>query len=185
MTRCLSPGAIPKSTYRVASLIVYLSVDSIAVSSLGKAYRWPRLRRCPNCRGRRLWGHGYVERYFDESADALWMKRWRCPECHAVHTMRPDTHWRGFWADRQTILRSLEDKETSRGWLPHLGRERQQYWWRGFQIQRQFHGAFESLASLIDKQVIAATHSFTHREIHPLEPAPHRIFAFTPSLRGP
>ena len=185
MTRCSAPVAIPKSTYRVAPLIVYLSVDITAVSSLGKAYRWPRLRRCPSCRGHRLWGHGYVERYFDGSADALWMKRWRCPECHAVHTMRPDTHWRGFWADRHSILRSLVNKETNRRWLADLGRERQQYWWRGFQIQCQFHGAFESLASLIDKQVIAATHSFTHREIQPLEPTPNRIFAFTPSLRGP
>lgn len=185
MTRCTAPVVIPKSTYRVAALIVYLSVDCIAVSTQGKAFRWPRLRQCPRCRGYRVWGHGYVERFFDGIEGALWIKRWRCPECRAVHTMRPDSHWRGFWADRSTILRSLERKDSDGRWLPDLCRERQQYWWRGFQIQRRFHGAFESLSILIDRQVIAATHSLTHREIRFFEHPPHRIFAFTPSIRGP
>ena len=185
MTRCSAPVVIPKSTYRAAALIVYLSVDCTAVSTLGKAFLWRRLRKCPRCRGSRVWGHGYVERYFDGVHRALWMKRWRCPDCHAVHTMRPDSHWRGFWADRSTILGSLKRKEVDGQWLPDLGRERQQYWWRGFWIQRQFHGSHESLASLVEGQIIAATHSFTHREIHLLESTPYPIFAFTPPLRGP
>jgi len=116
---------------------------------------------------------------------ALWMKRWRCPECGAVHTMRPHTHWRGFWADCATILASLEGKESGRRWLTHLGRERQQYWWRGLRIQRQFDGGLRSLAALVEQQIIASTHSLTHREIHLYTHAPHRIFAFTPPLRGP
>lgn len=171
--------------YQGMSLILYLSVDCSEISRVGKGFGWPRPSRCPGCRGSRLWGHGYVRRFFDGTADALWMKRWRCPDCGAVHTMRPETHWRGFWADRTTILASLESKESGRRWLAHLGRERQQYWWRGFRIQRQFEGAVRTLGALVEQQVIAATHSLTHREIRTLSDAPHRIFAFTPPLRGP
>lgn len=132
-----------------------------------------------------MWGHGYVERFFDGVEAALPMKRWRCPHCGAVHTMRPQTHWRGFWAARATILASLRDKEKTHRWLSQLARERQQYWWRGFTIQRQFDGALGSLAALVGRHIIVATHSFTHREIHPYRHAPHRIFAFTPAVRGP
>ena len=171
--------------YQGMSLILYLSVNLIDLPTLGKAYRWPRPSRCPRCRGLRLWGHGYVRRFFDGVDTALWMKRWRCPECGAVHTMRPETHWRGFWAERTTILASLESKESGRRWLPHPCRERQQYWWRGFRIQRQFGGAVRTLGALVELQIIAATHSLTHREIQPYSYAPHRIFAFTPPLRGP
>ena len=124
-------------------------------------------------------------RYFDGIENALWMKRWRCPDCRAVHTMRPDSHWRGFWADRATIIASLESKEYDDRWLSRLCRERQQYWWRGFQIQRQFRDRFASLEALIEQQVIAATHSLTHREIRRFQHDPHRIFAFTPSSRSP
>ena len=185
MTRTFSTVVIPKSTTRVAALIVYLSVDCIALSTLGKAYRWPRPRQCPQCGGSRLWGHGYVERFFDSTDAALWMKRWRCPDCYAVHTMRPDTHWRGFWADSETILESLRGKEIDERWCLDLCRQRQQYWWRGFQIQRRFTGAFADLSSLIEQHIIAATHSLTHREIRTVESEPHRIFAFTPPVRGP
>ena len=185
MTLVSPTTVIPKSTTRDAPLILYLSVDFNELQILGKAYRWPRPRRCVSCNGNRIWGHGYVGRYFDGIADALWMKRWRCPDCGTVYTMRPITHWRGFWADRGIILSSLSAKETEGRWLPNLGRDRQQYWWRGFKIQRRFDGPAQSLEALVKKHVIAATHSFTHREIRVYDHPPHRIFAFTPPLRGP
>jgi hypothetical protein len=99
--------------------------------------------------------------------------------------MRSITHWRGFWADRETILKSLRAKKSEGKWLAHLGRERQQYWWRGFQIQRRFDGPDQSLEELVKTYVIAATHSLTHREMRVYDHPPHRIFAFTPPLRGP
>jgi hypothetical protein len=181
----VSAAVIPKSTTREAPLILYLSVDFTELQTLGKAYCWPRPKRCVRCNGNRIWGHGYVARFFDEVADAMWIKRWRCPDCGAVYTMRPMTHWRGFWADRETILKSLRAKESESRWLAHLGRERQQYWRQGFQIQRRFDGPDQSLEELVRTHVIAATHSLTHREMRVYDHPPHRIFAFTPPLRGP
>lgn len=175
----------PKSNNRVAALILYLSVDFNQINKLGKAYRWARPRCCPSCKGYRLWGHGYANRYFDGVSIPLPMKRWRCPDCGAVHTMRPHTHWRGFWACESVILKSLERKESVGRWLSELGRERQQYWWRGYLIQQRFEGRLKTLLELVSDHVMAATHSLTHREITPYEHEPHLIFAFTSSVRGP
>jgi hypothetical protein len=182
---CASTLVIPKSNTRVAPLILYLSVDFTELQILGKAYRWPRPRNCFRCNGTRVWGHGYVQRFFDEAPDALWMKRWRCPDCSAVYTVRPHTHWRGFWASQATILSSLVTKASEHRWLSMVSRERQQYWWRGLRIQCRFTGREARLISLISTHIIAATHSLTHREMRILRGDAHRIFAFTPPLRGP
>jgi hypothetical protein len=66
-----------------------------------------------------------------------------------------------------------------------VGRERQQYWWRGFEIQSRFTGSKTDFTSLIKTHIIAATHSLTHREMRIIEDHTHRIFAFTPPMRGP
>jgi len=176
---------IPKSNTRVAPLILYLSVDFTELQTLGKEYKWKRPKGCLRCNGARIWGHGYVRRFFDEAPDGLLMKRWRCPDCGAVYTTRPHTHWRGFWASQATILSSLLTKESEQRWLSMIGRERQQYWWRGLRIQRRFSGSQTSLTSLIKTHIIAATHSLTHREMRLVRKDAYRIFAFTPPLRGP
>lgn len=181
----VNAAVIPKSTTRAVPLILYLSVDFTELQTHEKGYRWPRPKQCLRCKGNRIWGHGYVRRFFDGVADTLWMKRWRCPECGTVYTVRPFSHWRGFWADRETILSSLTVKESENRWLEHLCRERQQYWWRGFNIQRRFNGPAQSLAALVKKHTIAATHSLTHREMRVVSHDTYRIFAFTPSPRGP
>jgi hypothetical protein len=66
-----------------------------------------------------------------------------------------------------------------------VGRERQQYWWRGFKIQRRFDGQEADLLSLVKTHIISATHSLTHREMRIVRDDANRIFAFTPPLRGP
>jgi len=176
---------IPKSNARATPLILYLSVNLSELQTLGKEYKWKRPKRCLCCYGARIWGHGYVRRFFDEAPDGLWMKRWRCPECGAVYTARPHTYWRGFWASQATILSSLFAKESDHRWLSMVCRERQQYWWRGLRIQRRFDGQEIDLLSLIKTHIIAATHSLTHREMRLLRGDAYRIFAFTPPTRGP
>lgn len=169
----------------VRSLILYLSVDCNEILTHGKAVHWPRPRRCPRCSGRRLWGHGFVERYFDGVPRRIPLKRWRCPDCHAVHTVRPDRYWRRFLAEREAILASLRSKEQQERWLPQYSRQRQQYWWRGFRIQRQLLGTHSAPANLAELGYIAATHSFIYREVRILDDPPHPTFACTPSVRGP
>ncbi len=107
------------------------------------------------------------------------MKRWRCADCGAVHTMRPASHWRGFWATVALIVLSLRSKLCGSRWLVEVSRQRQQYWWRGYQRQSHFSGSPTSLSVLLAQKVIAATHSLKFRCIRPLPHDPYRIFAVT------
>ena len=164
----------------VCNLVLPLSVDIAVVISQGKLYPWPRPRRCPRCGGMRLWGHGYVARYLDDTVEPLWMKRWCCVECGAVHTVRPTTHWRRFWAPITLICLCLSAKSQRGRWQPGICRQRQQYWWHGYQMQSLFDGSpAAGVETLIDTGIIAATHSLTDRAIIPWPDPPHPSFAAT------
>ncbi len=156
-----------------------MSVDLRILLNQGRQYAWPRPPYCPRCGGTRLWGHGYVRRSFDDCPEALLIKRWRCPDCHAVHTMRPSSHWRGFWATIALIVSSLQAKLSREPWLRAISRQRQQYWWHGFQRQQHLQGAATELYDLLAAGVIASTHSLRFRRVVSLRKDPHRIFAVT------
>ena len=133
----------------------------------------------------RLWGHGYVTRYFDDTVEPLWVKRWRCVECGAVHTLRPSTHWRRFWAPLALICVCLRAKTQGKPWQTGPSRQRQQYWWRGYRIQSLIDGSpATELARLMADGIIAATHSLTDRAITPWPEAPHPRLAAT-GVPGP
>lgn len=176
---------IPITLPGKAPLILYLSVNLHELSRVGKAFCWQRPLLCPQCNGVRLWSHGYVERYFDEVLGPIWMKRWRCTECRAVHTARPREYWRGFLAASATIIAGLQSRIEKNRWLWSATRQRQEYWWRGLEICRMIHGMTWSLDSLVEAGQIVATHSLLYREIRPTGEPLHRIFACTPSVRAP
>ncbi|CAO0823615.1 hypothetical protein DFAR_3800037 [Desulfarculales bacterium] len=50
---------------------------------LGRRFLWPRPERCLRCGNVRLWGHGFVPAYFDETPTAIWLRLFRCPDCRA------------------------------------------------------------------------------------------------------
>ncbi|MEK7375761.1 MAG: hypothetical protein AABZ57_01145 [Candidatus Margulisiibacteriota bacterium] len=96
----------------------------------------------------------------------MWLKRYRCVDCRAVHTLRPKTHWRRFQIALSTIIESLRTKIVDNCWLKGHPRQRQQYWFRGVKIQlarrnsNTIKFAFKDLRSLLSQNIIAATHSF-------------------------
>lgn len=159
----------PHPHNRDTVIILFFPVDFNILEEQEKHYPWPRLFHCPSCEGPRLWGHGYVRRYFDGHAQAMWLKRYRCPECGAVHTARPDTHYRRFWAPIRTILTSLYAKAKGRRRPSEPSRQRQRYWWKGFQVQltrtcmHQEDPLF-SLMKLFGREVILSTHSAVYCE---------------------
>ncbi len=70
--------------------ILICRMDLEIIQAFGKHFKWKNPGICPNCIGARLWGHGFVLRYFAGFVCGLWMKRWRCPDCGSVHTVRPE-----------------------------------------------------------------------------------------------
>lgn len=151
-----------------------------ALISQGKHYPWPRPQRCPRCGGLRLWGHGYVGRYFNPFSEPVWIKRWRCAECGSVHTLRPDTHWRRFWTALRQIVACLETKLEGGRWRKGVSRQSQQYWLRGYQKQSLLGGnPAADLATMISNGVMAATHSLTDRAVIPWPLPPHPSLAAT------
>ncbi|CAO0824193.1 hypothetical protein DFAR_490005 [Desulfarculales bacterium] len=54
------------------------------IMELGRRFPWPRPERCPRCGSVRLWGYGFVPAYFDEAPTAIWLQRFRCPDCRAM-----------------------------------------------------------------------------------------------------
>lgn len=116
-------------------LILHFAVDVKRLVEEGKDYPWPRPHRCSRCQGYRLWGHGYVYRYFEGFSQGLWMKRYRCPDCRVVHTCRLREFYKGFHYSILSILVSLLNRIIHGRWLKCLSRQLQQYWYRGFCFQ--------------------------------------------------
>ncbi len=108
------------------------------------------------------------------------MKRWRCPDCAAVHTCRPHTHWRRFWTSITAIVLALTDIFGSELKQAPARRQSRQYWRRGYRIQSLVLGLPGStVQELLDEGIVAATHSLTDRAIQYWPEAPHPRLAAT------
>lgn len=115
-------------------LVIHFSIDVKDLLKYGKGYPWPRLRSCPQCGGRRSWGHGYVTRYFDGFAELLWLKRFRCPDCNAVHTCRPVGFLKALRYSAEAVCSCLVKKITENRWAEGIARQNQQYWHRCLKV---------------------------------------------------
>jgi len=58
------------------------------------------------------------------------MKRYRCPDCGAVHTMRPDSYVEGVRYPVAVILFCLFVRAVSNRWAPDIAYQLQQAWWK-------------------------------------------------------
>lgn len=101
---------------------------------LGRKYPFLRPRSClrADCGSSRIWGHGFVERYFDCCDGPVELRRWRCPDCGAVYCMRPFGYWPRHHAPIRLILKSLCRRVLRGFWDRSLGvsRQRQDHWLR-------------------------------------------------------
>lgn len=147
------------------TLILHFALDVKRLVEEGKDFCWPKPERCPRCEGRRLWGHGYVQRYFEGWTEGIWIKRYRCPDCRAVHTCRPLEFYRGFHYSRLSILLALLNRIIHGRWVRCLTRQVQQYWWKGLRRQAsRFQNVKvpdnHTLRQLLSEGIIPVTHSF-------------------------
>ena len=109
-------------------MVIYedAAVDDIAVE--GKAYSWKR-PNCKNCKSK-VWGHGFVARYFNSFSNSLWIRRWRCPYCGTVYICRPRDYWSRFQESISNIFKSLIYRVTHMKWPPWCTRQKGGHWIR-------------------------------------------------------
>jgi hypothetical protein len=79
-----------------------------------------------------MWGHGYVSRYFTEITASVYLKRFRCPSCGAVATVRPEGYWPLIRTAIARIFAVLKARVGSGGWPPGAPRQRWGHWLRRF-----------------------------------------------------
>ena len=57
-------------------MIHFCNVSLKRLAQEKKNYPWQRPKECPNCK-ERLWGHGYVLRYFNSFPEGVFLRRWQ------------------------------------------------------------------------------------------------------------
>lgn len=103
-------------------------------------------------------------RFFEGYAQGLWIKRYRCPDCGCVHTMRPSDFWKSFQYSASTILSCLKNKINKNKWVNYVSRQNQQYWFKGLRLQVSKiknidkHITLDILNKLITNNIIPASH---------------------------
>jgi len=117
----------PKSEF----MIIFVSANLKKILQLKEKFPWSRPKICPNCKSHKVWGHGFLLAYFDESNSGILIRRYRCPDCSTVIRVRPAGYLPRFQASIKTIRSSIASKVIKQRWLPVLNRTRQQHWFRG------------------------------------------------------
>jgi len=120
----------------------------------GRDYRWPEVKRCPECHSSRIHSHGFVERYFEGFSRPLHMKRWRCRDCRAIHTARPSAYPPRFRHSKLTILNSLRHKIIHSRWVKGLQRQTQQYWYKWARRIASIRDNIQTLTSAIVERLM-------------------------------
>ncbi len=94
----------------------------------GRDYVWPRPEVCPKCKERRPWGHGFVMAYFEGFASALFVRRYRCPQCGCVIRLRPQGYFPRFQSSIEAIRSVIEELLKNKRRPSGVCRTRQAHW---------------------------------------------------------
>lgn len=79
-----------------------------------------------------MWGHGYVEAYFEGYDCPVYLRRYRCDDCGCVYTIRPFGYWPRHHVPVRIIFRRLCHRIKQGVWDRRGGftRQRQGHWLR-------------------------------------------------------
>lgn len=159
------------------------------LQSLKKDFPWKKPSHCPNCRHTTLWGHGFVLRYFDDLQEGLLLKRYRCPNCWSVHTIRPIQYLPRIQASLHFLFSVINSRLRGSAYLKVVGRQRQQYWHRGFKQQKArlslSEDGFVFLLAAVKVQFPFVSHSLKPAERKPHCDTPYLSFAATKAPKPP
>ena len=107
-------------------MISYRKITLEELSKNGKNYKWDKFH-CDKCE-RNMWGHGFVGRYFSSISEAIFLKRYRCPNCSTVVTIRPEGYWPYIRSSIDLIFQALRSRIRDGFWLVGFSRQRGGHW---------------------------------------------------------
>ncbi|MBW1896190.1 MAG: hypothetical protein JRI47_03955 [Deltaproteobacteria bacterium] len=111
-------------------LILFVAAEIKEIVKKGYAYPWSRPAVCPRCKAGPVWGHGFVEAYFDGSPAPLLLRRFRCPHCRCIMRCKPSGFFPRFGIPVKTIRRRIAHRLATGRWPPGLAHTRQGHWLR-------------------------------------------------------
>jgi hypothetical protein len=97
-----------------------------------------------------------VRRYFIPAPDGCWCKRYRCPRCGNVITLRPEGWWPRFWHAGANIRQTLHSRLETDSWPPGFTRQAGGHWLRGLnnQVKKIFGLATEAFPAGFDELIV-------------------------------
>jgi hypothetical protein len=111
-------------------MIFFVVVSIKEIVEKGRDFPWPRPEVCLRCAGRRVWLHGFVTAFFDDSGDEVLLRRYRCPECRCVMRARPVGYFARVQASVETVRSSIAFRLEHGRWPSGGSRSRQGHWLR-------------------------------------------------------
>jgi len=107
------------------------------VQEQGKNFNWKR-PECIKCNNK-VWGHGYVTRFFNRIKNFIFVKRWICPICGTVYTCRPKEYWQYYHESISNIFEILIYRVKHRKWPPETTRQRSGHWMNKMYTHAKLH----------------------------------------------
>ncbi len=120
-------------------MIEFFRVSIKEIVEQSRDFPWPRPKKCPQCHGDRIWGHGFVAALFDGFFQQVMIRRWRCPDCRCVVRARPHGYFDRFQAPIEGIRSSIACRLKTGRWPPGSSRSRQGHWLRSLRRNIRAH----------------------------------------------
>lgn len=107
-------------------MIVAIDTTIHEISDSGAFFKWPSCH-CEKC-SQKMWGHGYVDRYFEGISGPVRIKRLICPGCGIVLIFRPKAFFSRFQSSIENIFNILCTRLQTGFWPRGFIRQRGWYW---------------------------------------------------------
>lgn len=109
-------------------MILPVTADIKEIEEKGRNYQWIRPEVCLSCGGSHVWGHGFVESWFDGYVRALLLRRYRCPVCGCVIKLKPRGFFRRFQATIERIRFHIAKRLKTGKWVKGCISARCRHW---------------------------------------------------------
>jgi hypothetical protein len=130
-------------------MILPVTVNLKEIEEKGRHYQWIRPELCLRCKESHLWGHGFVESWFDGYVHALLLRRYICPLCGCVIKLKPQGYFKRFQATIERIRFHIAKRLKTGKWPQGCSCSRCRNWLSALKRQTMAHLGIEWIRHLL------------------------------------